>query len=188
MCFYTDRNGVRKCKSTLTKNKEEAKGICSKLQSIENQARTGNITREKARRVIESVVNDIMRECGAPIERKTVRDHFTSWLKAFEAEQSTGTYIRYKGIVDAFLKFLGHKASRTLAGLNADDVQDYREHLQSRVAPATVNTHLKVIRVGLESAVNQGCSTRTRPDWWKTLALRTGYSVGRSRWMHSKSF
>jgi integrase len=156
MCFYTDRNGVRKCKSTLTKNKEEAKGICSKLQSIENQARTGNITREKARRVIESVVNDIMRECGAPIERKTVRDHFTSWLKAFEAEQSTGTYIRYKGIVDAFLKFLGHKASRTLAGLNADDVQDYREHLQSRVAPATVNTHLKVIRVGLESAVNQG--------------------------------
>jgi integrase len=160
MCFYTDRNGARKCKSSLTGNKREAERICAKLQSIEDQARTGNITREKARRVIESVVNDIMRECGAPIERKTVRDHFLSWLKVFEAEQSTGTHTRYKGIIDSFLKFLGAKASRTLADLNSDDVQRYRDDLQDHVAPATVNTHLKVIRVGLEGAVNQGVFDR----------------------------
>lgn len=155
ICFYTDRNGARRCKSTLTRNKREAERICARVQSIEDQARTGNLTEEKARRVIERVVGEIMAESGAPIERKTVREHFTSWLKAFESEQSEGTFIRYEGIVNNFLSFLGGKASRNLAALKAEDVERYRDTLQDRVAPSTVNTHLKVIRVALEKAVKQ---------------------------------
>jgi integrase len=129
--------------------------MCAKIQSVEDQARTGNITQEKARRVIEKVVDEIMAECGAPIERKTVREHFTSWLKAFESEQSEGTFTRYQGVVRDFLTFLDGKASRNLSALTADDVERYRDHLQSRVAPATVNTALKVLRVALERAVKQ---------------------------------
>ena len=155
LCYYTDRNGKRRTKSTLTRSKREAERICAKVQSIEDQARTGNITQERARRVIEKVVGEIMAESGALIERKTVREHFTSWLKAFESEQSEGTFIRYQGIVDYFLKFLDGKASRNLSALTADDVERYRDHLQGRVAPSTVNTHLKVIRVALERAVKQ---------------------------------
>ncbi len=155
LCYYTDRNGKRRTKSTLTRSKREAERICAKVQSIEDQARTGNITEERARRVIEKVVGEIMAESGAPIERKTVREHFTSWIKAFESEQSEGTFIRYQGIVDNFLEFLDGKASRNLSALTADDVERYRDHLQSRVAPSTVNTHLKVVRVALERAVKQ---------------------------------
>lgn len=156
ICYYTDRTGARKAKSTLTKSKREAQSICAKVQAIEDQARTGFITREKARRVIENVVNDIMRESGSPIERKTVSAHFTSWLKAFESEQATGTYTRYKGVVDKFITFLGARASRSLAELSADDIQAYRDYLQDRVSAGTVNVVLKVLRVGLESAVKQG--------------------------------
>jgi site-specific recombinase XerD len=101
-----------------------------------------------------------MAESGAPIERKTMREHFNSWLKAFESELSRGTFVRYQGIVLNFLDFLGVKANNHLATLRADDVERYRDHLQSRVAPATVNTHLKVIRVGLEKAVKQGIFER----------------------------
>jgi integrase len=101
-----------------------------------------------------------MAESGAPIERKTVREHFTSWLKAFESEQSEGTFVRYQGIVTTFLDFLDGKASGNLAALKAEDVERYRDQLQDRVAPATVNTHLKVIRVGLEKAVKQGIFDR----------------------------
>jgi integrase len=155
ICFFTDRNGARRCKSSLTRNKREAERVCAKIQSIEDQARTGNLTEEKARRVIERVVGEIMAESGAPIERKTVREHFTSWLKAFESEQSEGTFIRYEGIVNNFLSFLGGKASCNLAALKAEDVERYRDKLQDRVAPSTVNTHLKVIRVALEKAVKQ---------------------------------
>ncbi len=155
LCYYTDRNGERRTKSTLTRNKREAERVCAKVQSIEDQARTGNLTEEKARRVIERVVGEIMAESGAPIERKTVREHFTSWLKAFESEQSEGTFIRYEGIVNNFLGFLGGKASCNLAALKVEDVERYRDTLQDRVAPSTVNTHLKVIRVALEKAVRQ---------------------------------
>lgn len=160
ICFYTDRHGKRRCKSTLTRNKREAERICTKVQSIEDQARTGNITEEKARRVIERVVGEIMAESGAPVERKTVREHFTSWLKAFHAEQSEGTFIRYQGVVKSFLDFLGGKASGNLAALQARDVEQYRDHMKDIVAPSTVNTHLKVIRVGLEKAVKQGIFDR----------------------------
>src|SRR5262249_36075769 len=52
------------------------------------------------------------------------------------------------------------KASGNLAALTTRDVERYREHLQGRVAPSTVNTHLKVIRVGLEKAVKQGIFDR----------------------------
>jgi integrase len=160
ICFFSDRNGARRCKSTLTRNKREAERVCAKVQSIEDQARTGNLTEEKARRVIERVVSEIMAESGAPIERKTVREHFTSWLKAFASEQSEGTFIRYEGVIGNFLGFLGGKATGNLAGLKAEDVERYRDHLQDQVAPATVNTHLKVLRVGLEKAVKQGIFDR----------------------------
>src|SRR5579859_4625914 len=113
LCYYTDRNGKRRTKSSLTRNKREAERICAKIQSVEDQARTGHITEEKARRVIEKVVSEIMAESGAPIERKTVREHFTSWLKALESECSEGTFARYDGVVKQFLGFLNGKASCT---------------------------------------------------------------------------
>ncbi len=160
LCYYTDRNGKRRTKSTLTRSRREAERICARIQSVEDQARTGCLTEEKARRVIERLVGEIMAESGAPIERKTVREHFTSWLKAFEAEQSEGTFTRYQGVVTNFLGFLEGKASGNLAALRAEDIERYRNHLQDRVAPATVNTHLKVIRVGLEKAVKQGIFER----------------------------
>jgi integrase len=160
LCYYTDRSGKRRTKSSLTRNKREAERICAKIQSIEDQARTGNLTEEKARRVIEKIVGEIMAESGAPIERKSVREHFTSWLKAFEAEQSEGTFIRYEGITNTFLDFLNGKSSGNLAALKAEDIERYRNHLQDRVAPSTVNTHLKVIRVALERAVKQGIFDR----------------------------
>jgi integrase len=155
LCYYTDRNGKRRTKSTLTRSKREAERICAKVQSIEDQARSGNITQERAQRVIEKVVAEIMEESGAPIMRKTVREHFTSWLKTLESEQSESTFIRYQGIADNFLKFLDGKASRNLSALTAGDVQRYRDQLQGRVAPSTANMHLKVIRVAMETAVEE---------------------------------
>ena len=154
-CFYTDRNGKRRCKSTLTDDKREAERLCHEIQLIEAKARTGNLTRDKARQIIEDVVDEIMLESGSPIQRKTVREHFTSWIKAFESEQSEGTFIRYSGVSDNFLTFLGSKANANLCALTLDDVERYRDFMQGRVAPSTVNTHLKVIRVALEKAVKQ---------------------------------
>jgi integrase len=118
------------------------------------------LTEDRARKVIETTVAEIMESIGAPVERKTVRQHFDSWLKAFEAERTSGTFIRYKGIADQFLGFLGARASASLTALRSDDVEKYRDYLLERVAPRTVNTHLKVVRVALEKAVKQGIFDR----------------------------
>jgi integrase len=160
LCYYTDRKGERRTKSTLTRNRREAERICAKIQSLEDQARTGNITAEKARRVIEQVVGEIMAESGAPIERKTVRDHFTSWIKATEAGRSERTFERYQEIASGFLAFMGGKADGDLAALRPEDIEHYRDHLQDRVAASTANLCLTVIRTGLEKAVKQGIFER----------------------------
>lgn len=160
ICFFTDRNNKRRCKSCLTGNRREAERICAKIQSIEDQARTGNITEERARRIIESVVGEIMAESGSPIKRKSVREHFTSWLNAFSSERTEGTFKRYESITNHFLEFLKGKASSNLAALRAEDVERYRDHLKQSVTSGTVNTYLKVLRVALEKAVKQGVFDR----------------------------
>jgi integrase len=155
ICFYSDRSGKRRCKSTKTTDKREAERVCNKLQEIEDKARSGRLTADRARKVIESAVADIMDSLGTPIEQKTIREHFENWVKAREVESSTGTYKRYKGIVDYFLAFLGSKAARQLPTLSSTDIERYRDSLTGKVSNGTVNTHLKVLRVCLEKAVKQ---------------------------------
>ena len=155
ICFYTDNKGVRRCKSTLTTAKREAERICSEIQKIEDKARSGKLTPDRARKVIESTVSDIMESLGTPIEQKSIREHFDTWIVAREVETSEGTFKRYKGIVEYFLTFLGSKANAPLPSLSSNDVERYRASLTGKVANGTVNTHLKVLRVCLEKAVKQ---------------------------------
>ncbi|MBM3835921.1 MAG: hypothetical protein FJ403_22185, partial [Verrucomicrobia bacterium] len=75
VCFFTDRTNKRRCKSTLTVDKREAERVCYKLQEIEDRARSGRLTEDRARKVIETAVAEIMEACGSPIEQKTVREH-----------------------------------------------------------------------------------------------------------------
>jgi integrase len=155
ICFYTDHTGKRRCKSTKATAKREAERICNEIQKIEDKARAGHLTPDRARKVIESTVADIMESLGTPIEQKTIREHFETWIAAREVETSEGTFKRYKGIVDYFLAFLGTKANARLSALSSGDVERYRASLTGKVANGTVNTHLKVLRVCLEKAVKQ---------------------------------
>jgi integrase len=155
ICFYTDRANKRRCKSTLTTDKREAARVCVNIQEIEDKARNGHLTADRARRVIESTVADIMESLGSPIEQKSIREHFETWIAARQVETSEGTYKRYKGIVDYFLTFLGTKAKAPLPSLSSTDIERYRASLTGKVANQTVNTHLKVLRVCLEKAVKQ---------------------------------
>lgn len=160
ICFYTDRNSKRRCKSTRTTDKREAERVCFNIQTIEDRARSGRLTEDRARKVIESTVAEIMEASGAPIEQKTVREHFDGWLAVAKAELSSGTFTRYDGIVKMFLEFLGPKANGHLATLRSAEIEKYRTELVNRVSSGTVNTHLKVLRVCLEKAVKQGVFDR----------------------------
>jgi integrase len=153
ICFYTDHTGRRRCKSTLTNNKQEAARICNEIQNIENKARTRRLTPERVHKVISQVVADVMESLGTPIERRTIREHFEGWISTKQA--SPGTITRYQQIVRQFLGFLGPKANKDLSALVAEDVERYRDALQGTIAPTSVNVHLKVIRVCLEPATRK---------------------------------
>jgi integrase len=155
ICFFTDREGKRRCKSTRTNIKREAVRVCGKIQELEDKARSGRLTPERARRVIETTVADILESLGSPLEQKTVKAHFESWQKVFAAEVAPGTFERYQGVVTQFLAFLGGQVNRDLSTLTTADIERYRDKLISRVAPRTVNLHLKVLRIALERAVKQ---------------------------------
>jgi integrase len=154
-CFYTDHAGRRRCKSTKTADKREAERVCNELQKVSDKARSGRLNADNARKVIESAVADIMEASGSPIDQKSIMEHFESWAKAREVESSEGTFKRYKGIVDYFLAFLGTKAAKPLPVLTSGDIERYRDSLTGKVSNATVNTHLKVLRVCLQKAVKQ---------------------------------
>jgi integrase len=158
--FYSDRNGARRCKTTGTAHKREALKVAYHLQAIEDKARTGNLTPDRARKVIESAVAEIMVGMGAPMPRKTVREHFAGWKDSYEHSISEGTFTRYSAIVDDFVKFLGAKANRPLPALASDDVERYRQRLAGKVSGGSVNVALKVLRVSLEPAVKQGAFDR----------------------------
>jgi integrase len=153
ICFYSDATGARRCKSTKTTNKKEAQTICASIQKTADLARNGRLTEEKARRVIESVVSDIMESVGGELKRFTIEEYFESWLAARQNAGSVGTFTRYRGIVTAFENFLGSKKNMSLGSLRSDDIQTYRDALARKVSTGTVNTHLKVLRVALGRAV-----------------------------------
>jgi len=159
ICFYTDHEGKRRCKSTLTTNKQEAERICNEIQNIENKARARRLTPERVQtpervhKVISQVVADVMESLGIPIERRTIREHFEGWISTKQA--SPGTLARYQQIVRRFLGFLEPKANKDLSSLVAEDIERYRDALQGTVAPTSVNVHLKVIRVCLELATRK---------------------------------
>jgi integrase len=155
LCFYTDHAGKRRCKSTMTTDKREAERVCNELQKVEDKARSGHLTPDRARKVIETAVAEIMTSLGVPLEQKSIREHFESWTKARQRECSEGTFKRYAGVAAAFIEFLGPKAQRPLSSLSSDDVERYRGKLAGNVSNATTNTHLKVIRICLEKAVKQ---------------------------------
>lgn len=154
-CYYSDHTGRRRCKSTGTADKKEATRICERVQTIEDGARTGTLTADRARSVIESTVSEIMDSIGSPIEQVTIREFFTVWIKDRELETSSRTQIRYVGIVKVFLKFMQGKGGRRLSALTAADVLRFRDSLVDRLASTTINLHVKVLRVALEKAVRE---------------------------------
>ncbi len=159
-CHYVDRNGRRRATSSLTTDKREAGKLCWQLQSVEDQARSGRLTEERARKVIESKVAEIMTEIGTPLSQATIREHFEAWFKAFQQERKQGTVERYRTVKDRFLRWLGAKAAKPLPTLRALDVEHYRDAIAEEVSGSTVNCHLKVIRVCLERGVKAGAFDR----------------------------
>lgn len=159
-CFFTDATGRRRCKSTKTADKRTAIQVCNQLQALNRRAANGTITADRARSVIESAVAEIMEASGAPLESRSIKAHFETWLESVSATKAEKTISRYRGISASLLKFLGTKANRPLATLTSQDIEHFRNSQTRKVSNASANLAVKIIGSALESAVRQGVFNR----------------------------
>lgn len=158
-CAYYSAEGKRLFRSTETKDKRQAEGICKAWQKAEWLKRTGKLNPERAREVIAEGVASAFAASGDDLPRDTIRGWAERWLQAKELETQTGTYLRYKGILTRFVDGLGAKADKDLSTLSAADIQSFRDKQAKMLSHGSANLSLKILRVWLGAAFRKGFIT-----------------------------
>jgi hypothetical protein len=75
-CAYTTPDGKRHFKTTKTSDRAEARRVCAAIQRAADLSRSGTLTEDRARRVIESSVAEILEVSGVTFQRLTVEVFF----------------------------------------------------------------------------------------------------------------
>ena len=118
--------------------------FAEKIRDVKTRVATMGIFRD----VFRSVAG---REFGAG----SLRAFAESWLTSLKVELAPQSWLRYKQVTDALIAFLGHAADRDLIGFGLRDdilVMQFRDSLAARLAPASVNTALKVVKQMFKTA------------------------------------
>ena len=152
---YRTADGKQHFKSTGTTSKAEALILCQKMASGAKLARRRRLNPDIARRIIEAAVAEMLEEAGQVLPHSTIRAFLTSWLNEKRNAGAETTFVRYEGIIQKFLAYLGPRAEDSLASLSKPDILSFRDDLAGTVTPGTVNTYLKVLRVALGRAVKE---------------------------------
>lgn len=129
----------------------------------------GRATYARVCTLFEQVIGQLLSASGHALPRFTIAEYFQSWIKQILPEMTAGTSTRYQGIVDNFLLWMGSEKYRSLTALTSDEVQKYRDFMAGKVARGTVNTHLKVLRVALNQALQRRFITENPAKFVGTL-------------------
>ena len=159
--FNSDGSRKRVFRSTQTKNKKQALEICRTWHKAALKARNGLLNEDSARAIIAQGVSDVLLATSTEsLPSASVKSWCEKWLQAKAIETGESTRDRYRPIVEHFTGFLGEaKSSRDLATLQGSDIARFRDHEAKERSRATANLSLKVLRVCLGEAVQQGLLT-----------------------------
>ena len=151
---YTAPDGRRAFKSTGQRDRKKAQEICRALERATEQARAGELTEIRVRKLLDDVLESIGQ---SPVRSESVRSFFNHWLAGKRISVKASVARQYTSTVIDFLASLGDKADRPLAGVVARDVAAYRDlRLATGISAGTLEHDLTCIRSVLASACNQG--------------------------------
>lgn len=154
VCCYTGPRGERLKKSTKQTERNPAWTVCMEFSNAAKRGRQGALTESQARRVIGEIVE---RTTGEPLEFYTVKSWFEGWLAGKKLTTAPASHVRYKQVVDDFIKGLGNRANLNIAHIAAKDVLAHRDGLMTASkGPKTVNLAVKIVRSGFNAARRQG--------------------------------
>src|SRR5437868_12178668 len=152
-CAFTLRDpesgeNKRVFRSTKTRHKKQAWEICRAWHKAALKARNGKLSTDAAREVIARGVADVFLAANAePLSSATVRQWCKTWAETKSIETEPSTHTRYVRITERFTDFLGSKADRDLATLQAADITRFRDSEAKKRSRATASLSLKVLRV-----------------------------------------
>ena len=124
----------------------------TKAQAKANQFEAAAKERMKARQV-HRVLADIYRAAhNEELPDSTARTFFATWLARRKHETKLATWMVYRRRVHVFEQFLGVRADRPLGEIAREDIQRFRDSEVERVAAATTNVTIKILRAIFEDA------------------------------------
>ena len=131
--------------------------VCQEFQRAASQSRKGLLTEAQARKVVADIVEY---STGRPMQFYTAAEWLRHWSKGKSEAKSQGTAVRYNGVIEDYIKFLGKRSALNLSHLTVKDVHSYRTKLKkSGLAPNTCNFAVKAISNALNAALKQGLIT-----------------------------
>jgi integrase len=153
-CHFTRADGTRACRSTGKTNRIEARIVCEALAQAENEAATGDLTRDRLKELFDETLTRLGQ---SPLERISVKSWLDSWLTSKEGVAPT-TFREYRQAVREFLAYLGqHGSGRRLESVSERDVEGFLRVLRKEGrAPSTVNKVRRCLSQPFEKARRLG--------------------------------
>jgi integrase len=150
---FVGPNGRQTQRSTKEADKQRAQKIADRYAEAARLARMGLLAEKQARRVIGDIFEISNRQ---PLLQDTVGAYFTRWIASKKLALKPRAALRYAGIVETFLKWLGSKTALGLNHLARADLARFRDYLAARHAPGSVNVSLAVLQTALQDAFQDG--------------------------------
>lgn len=166
---FRDAAGKRRNRSTALlateRNKRKAEGIADEYESAARNKRTS----QQVRRTICSLHRELT---GEDMPIVTLRLHVEQWLKSKRTSVAPKTVDFYSGACEKFFSFLGDKAEKEIGEITREEIEAFRDELAGRLAPKTVNHHVKVLRMVFRDARDRALLVEDPTEFAKTVKSR----------------
>jgi integrase len=146
---FRDATGRQRRQTTGTTDKAKAKRIADQYEAVAKR-------KGSPQKVRENFANLYKEFYSEDLPNATVRGYADIWLKHRKGETSSETFAIYERSVERFFAFLGNDADRDLGSVTKSQIVDYRNQRADKLAPATVNRDVKIIRMIFRQARQDG--------------------------------
>lgn len=166
---FRDATGKRRNRSTgllaNEKNKRKAEGIAAEYEAAGRNKRSA----QQVRRTICSLHKEIT---GEDMPVITLRLHVDQWLLSKKTSVAAKTVVFYQGVCEKFFGYLGERAEKEIGEITREEIEAFRDELSARLAPKTVNHHVKVLKMLFRDARDRALLVDSPTEFVKTVKSR----------------
>ena len=156
---YTGTDGRRRRCSTGVelgdaKSRDDANAALAILTKAAKKAKNGTLTESRIRKELSELLEDVT---GQALHFESAEQYLHNWLSNKEGAKSKNTAVKYKQVVNSFLKSLGKRRGLALAAIVPADAERWRDGLKKdKLTPNSVNQYVKILSGAFEKARKLG--------------------------------